>query len=42
MSCIRYNKYIESPDAIRNEDITKFKTHWMKKAIDLLPEHMIE
>ena len=38
----RFIRYIESPEAIKNEEITKFKKIWMKKAIDLVPENMIE
>jgi dynein heavy chain len=38
----RYNYYIESADAIRTEEISKYKKEWMSKAIDLLPDGLIK
>lgn len=41
LSTTRFFKYIESPEAIKTEEISKFKKEWMSKALDLIPDHLL-
>lgn len=38
----RFLKYIESPDAIKTEEISKFKKEWMSRALDLIPDQLLQ
>ena len=38
----RYNKYVESQEAIKNEEISKYKKEWMSKALDLIPDQLLQ
>jgi dynein heavy chain len=42
VSVHRFNKYIESADAIRNEEISKYKKDWMSHALDLIPDTLLQ
>ena len=33
--------YIDSPDSIRNEELSRYKKEWLKKALDLVPDFLI-
>ena len=35
-------KYIDSPDAIRNEEVSKYKKEWMSHALDLVPDELVQ
>lgn len=41
LSVHRFNHYIESQDAIKNEEISKYKKDWMSHALDLVPEKLL-
>ena len=41
LSLTRYNKYIDSQEAIRNDEISKYKKEWMAKALDLIPDNLL-
>lgn len=41
LSIHRFKSYLESQDAIRNEEISKFNKAWMKRALDLIPEGLL-
>jgi len=41
LSIHRFFKYIESPDAIRNEEISKYRKEWMSHALDLVPDDLL-
>ena len=38
----RFNKYIESSDHIKAEEISKFRKEWMSKALDLVPDVLLQ
>ncbi len=42
LSLTRYNKYIDSQEAIRNDEISKYKKEWMAKALDLIPDNLLQ
>ena len=42
MSVTRFNKYVDSQDAIKTEEISKFKKEWMSKALDLVPDILLQ
>ena len=42
VSVHRFMKYIESADAIRNEEISKYKKDWMSHALDLIPDELVQ
>jgi hypothetical protein len=41
LSVHRFFKYIESTDAIRNEEISKYKKEWMSHALDMVPDALL-
>lgn len=41
LSIHRFFKYLESPDAIKNEEISKFKKEWMSHALELVPDSLL-
>ncbi len=38
MSITRFLFYVESPDAIKIEEISKYKKKWMEAALNLIPD----
>lgn len=38
----RYNHYIQAPECIRNEEISKYKKEWMSNALDLLSDTLVK
>jgi hypothetical protein len=42
ISCHRYSHYIQSPDCIKNEEISKYKKEWMSHALDLLQDNLVK
>lgn len=42
LSLSRYNKYVDSQEAIKNEEISKYKKEWMAKALDLIPDSLLQ
>jgi len=42
LSYTRFAKYVESAEAIKNEEISKFKKDWMQKALDLIPDTLVQ
>lgn len=41
LSIHRFFKYLESPEAIKNEEISKYKKEWMSHALDLVPDQLL-
>lgn len=41
ISIIRMIHYIESPESIRNDELSKYKKEWMKNALDLVPDFLL-
>lgn len=33
--------YIENPESIRNDELSKYKKEWMKNALDLVPDYLL-
>ncbi len=33
--------YIENPDCIRNDELSKYKKEWMKNALDHVPDYLL-
>ena len=33
--------YVENPDSIRNDELSKYKKEWMKNALDLVPDFLL-
>ena len=33
--------YIDNPDSIRNDELSKYKKEWMKNALDLVPDYLL-
>ena len=41
ISIFRMLHYIENPDSIRNDELSKYKKEWMKNALDLVPDYLL-
>ena len=41
ISIYRMLHYIENPDSIRNDELSKYKKEWMKNALDLVPDFLL-
>ena len=41
LSSHRFRKYLDSPDSIRNEEVSKFRKEWMQHALDLIPDRLL-
>ena len=33
--------YINSPDCIRNKELSNYRKEWMKNALDRVPDHLL-
>ena len=33
--------YVQNPDSIRNDELSKYKKDWMKNALDLVPDYLL-
>jgi hypothetical protein len=42
LSIHRFSKYMDSPDAIKNEEISKYKKEWMSHALDYIPDELLQ
>ena len=42
LSIHRFMKYLDSTEAIKNEEISKYKKEWMSHALDLVPDHLLQ
>ena len=42
MSVHRFTHYIESQDAIKNEEISKYRKEWMSHALDHIPDNLLQ
>lgn len=41
LSIHRFFKYLDSQDAIKSEEISKYKKEWMSHALDLVPDQLL-
>ena len=41
ISIKRMLHYIDNPDSIRNDELSKYKKEWMKHALDLVPDYLL-
>lgn len=41
ISILRMMHYVENPDSIRNDELSKYKKEWMKNALDLVPDYLL-
>jgi hypothetical protein len=41
LSTHRFRKYLESSEAIRSEEVSKYRTEWMQKALDRVPDRLL-
>jgi hypothetical protein len=42
LSTRRFQRYLDSPDSIRNEEVAKFRKEWMQRALDLIPDALLQ
>jgi len=41
VSIHRMLHYIDNPDSIRNDELSKYKKEWMKNALDHVPDYLL-